>query len=107
MSIPTRTRGALRQREDHWCARCGLEYANNAHHRKNLSQGGQDVLSNLLLLCGSGTTGCHGWVTEHPLEAYTNGWSVRRNDNPATTPVLYRGARVLLDDLGNMQEAAA
>ena len=106
MTIPAKVRSALRQREDNWCARCGHSLANNAHHRKNKSQGGQDVLSNLVLLCGSGTTGCHGWVTGHPLEAYANGLSVRSHDDPAAIPVLYRGTKVLLDDLGNLKDAA-
>lgn len=103
MTIPAKVRGALRMRGDNWCERCGLSYANNAHHRKNRSQGGQDVLSNLLLLCGSGTTGCHGYVTEHPEDACNNGWSVKPWHNPADIPVKYRDAFVFLDDLGNLQ----
>ncbi|WP_083213337.1 HNH endonuclease [Mycobacterium malmoense] len=100
-----KTRPLLRQRGDHVCEVCGLEFANNAHHRKNKSQGGQDDLSNLLLLCGSGTTGCHGWITEHPAEAYAKGWSVRSTDDPADVPVLYRGSWIRLDDLGNVHPA--
>ena len=33
---------------------------------------------NLLTLCGSGTTQCHGWVESHPEWAELHGWSVRR-----------------------------
>lgn len=105
MTLSPKIRGSLREREDRWCARCGLVRATNAHHRKNRSQGGQDVLSNLLLLCGSGTTGCHGYITEHPAEAYENGWSVRSHQDPADQEVLYRGTWVLLDDLGNLTDA--
>jgi hypothetical protein len=43
--------------------------------------------SNLITLCGSGTTGCHGWVEDHPREAKAMGWSVSRYANPAITPV--------------------
>lgn len=107
MTIPAGIRRQLREREDRWCARCGLSYANNAHHRKNRSQGGLDILSNLLLLCGSGTTGCHGHITENPKEAYENGWSVHSYDDPAAIPVMYRGTFVVLDNLGNLAEAAA
>lgn len=87
---------------------CGLRGANNAHHRLNQSQGGPDTLSNLMLLCGSGTTGCHGLVTTEPLMAKRMGWSVRRRSDPAKRPVwrfsLILGCRelVLLDDDGNV-----
>lgn len=107
MSIPAKVRAELRERADNYCERCGLVFANNAHHRKNRSQGGRDVLSNLLLLCGSGTTGCHGWITEHPSESYNNGWAVRSFLSPEAVPVLYRGQLVHLDDLGNLSEVAA
>lgn len=107
MTIPAKIRTLLREREDNYCAKCGMTFANNAHHRKTRSQGGQDVLSNLLLLCGSGTTGCHGWITEHPFDSYLNGWSVRRADDPAKVPLFYRGTLVYLDDLGNLVEKAA
>jgi len=96
-------RRLLRERADGMCEVCGLEQATNAHHRKNRSQRGQDDLSNLMLVCGSGTTKCHGWITEHPADSYINGWSVRSTGNPARTPVLYRGSWVVLDDLGNLE----
>lgn len=102
MTIPAKVRAALRERAENYCERCGLRFANNAHHRKNRSQSGEDVLSNLLLLCGSGTTGCHGYITEHPTDSYDNGWSVRSTANPALIPVLYRGTWVKLDDLANL-----
>jgi 5-methylcytosine-specific restriction endonuclease McrA len=97
--IPPRVRTALRQRAADCCEICGTP-ANNAHHRKNRSQGGEDLLSNLLLLCGSGTTGCHGWVTEHPAAAYVHGWSVRSHDDPRKIPVACGGYFWLLRDNG-------
>lgn len=105
MSLSATVRRLLREREDNRCAKCGM-FGNNAHHRKNRSQGGEDVLSNLLLLCGSGTTGCHGWITEHPALGYVNGWSVMSTGWPEDIPVLYRDGWVYLDDLGNLTEAA-
>ena len=38
-------------------------------------------------LCGSGTTGCHGWVHSHPFEARAMGWIVSRYAVPHETPV--------------------
>lgn len=80
-----------------------LRYANNAHHRKNQGQGGDDRLSNLLLACGSGTTGCHGWVTEHPgISKREKGWSIWRSDFALDVPVLYRGQWARLSDDGHV-----
>lgn len=103
MTIPAKTRAALRVRAHDTCERCGERFANNAHHRKNRSQSGRDELSNLLLLCGSGCTGCHGYVTEHPADSYEHGWSVRSTADPALIPVLYRGRWVHLHNSGAVE----
>ena len=80
-------------RDDMACVRCG-EFVRfpdySLHHRKAKGMGGDrwaNRLSNLILLCGSGTTGCHGWVTEHPELAYEAGWSVPRWDGTTEVPV--------------------
>lgn len=106
--IRAQQRTRLYERAQSCCEICGHP-ANNAHHRKNAGQGGNDALSNLLLLCGSGTTRCHGYVTA-PVKNYmlwprkpkTMGWSMWRSDNPADVPVMYRGNWVRLDDDGNV-----
>lgn len=106
MTIPREVRQALRERSsgdpDYGvCEICGKP-ATNAHHRKNKSQGGKDVLSNLLMLCGSGTTGCHGFITRHPKTASLHGWTVWSYEDPATKPVSLSPQRVLLDDEGGV-----
>jgi hypothetical protein len=101
-------RKGLQERSGGMCEICGYP-GNNAHHRKNAGQGGNDDLSNLLLLCGSGTTGCHGYVTA-PVKNYPlwpanpkrNGWSVWRSDIPYDIPVWYRGHWARLDDGGHV-----
>jgi hypothetical protein len=60
----------------------------SVQHRLPRSGGGGNGLDNLIILCGSGTTGCHGHVESHRTEAYDNGWLVRRGFDPATKPVL-------------------
>lgn len=35
------------------------------HHVVRRGRGGDDVRANLVMLCGSGTTGCHGRVEAH------------------------------------------
>lgn len=51
----------------------------SVHHRQG--RGGPDPhrLSNLILTCGSGTTGCHGKIHANPAWSYDNGYMVRRN----------------------------
>lgn len=41
-------------------------------------------------ICGSGTTGCHGWVHAHPNRAYQLGYLVSMSDDPIGQPVYYR-----------------
>ena len=44
------------------CRICDAEKADSLHHIVPKSLGGDDVSDNLVPLCGSGTTGCHGLV---------------------------------------------
>lgn len=45
------------------------EAATNLHHIVPRSQGGDDVPENVVELCGSGTTGCHGRVESRDVAA--------------------------------------
>jgi hypothetical protein len=57
--------------------------------------------SNLVVLCGSGTTGCHGWAEKHITEAQDEGLVLEQWQNPADVPVkLYVGTVYLRDDGG-------
>jgi hypothetical protein len=47
---------------------------------------------NLALLCGTGTTGCHGYVESHRKIAYQMGWLVYSWDDPRTVPWLPRSS---------------
>lgn len=74
------------------------------HHRKNRSQGGEWTPSNLLHLCGSGCTGCHGYIGSNPSESYEQGWMVRRIDDPSKSPVwLFGWGFVILTDTGGIE----
>ena len=92
------------------CERCGTASATrwSLHHRKPRGMGGtKDPMinspANLLLLCGSGTEGCHGWVETHRAEAYDSGLLVHRGDDPASVPVKLMRGLVLLGDGGGVQ----
>lgn len=98
-------------RDRNTCRRCGvtvdiLNYS--IHHRQARGMGGSknaDTKSNLVLLCGSGTSGCHGWVESNRAEAYETGWLVRRNstDVPEEVPMIdIFGRQFFLDDLGGV-----
>lgn len=78
----------------------------SVHHRQG--RGGKDPhrLSNCLLVCGTGTTGCHGRIHSNPAWAYENGYMVRRLgvDTPETVPVRYGDLMVHL--INDVKESA-
>lgn len=94
------------------CERCGNPLRGergvdwSIHHRKNRSQGGRNVASNLLVLCGDGSSGCHGWVTEHPALAGDEGTHVPSWLDPAEVPVTTLGRTVWLADDGGVSGQA-
>lgn len=59
-------------RDQQSCAVCGRPLTSglpgSRHHRLRRADGGHTV-SNLILLCGSGTTGHHGWAHSHVRQA--------------------------------------
>jgi hypothetical protein len=97
------------------CQRCLRGGNATRDHRRNRSQGGLTVASNLQLLCGSGTTGCHGWATTHPADALRDGWAVPGWADPAAWPTrryfrtevgTVRAGWALLDDGGGVLEVS-
>jgi hypothetical protein len=90
LSVP-KAREMLYDRSAAVCEVCGRARGTNAQHRKNRSQGGTWELSNLIHVCGSGTTGCHGYIHAHPTESYACGWSVRQANTPREMPALLTG----------------
>jgi hypothetical protein len=86
-----------RRRDNDTCVKCGviLNGSGNVHHRRNRGQGGSrkaNVISNLITLCGTPTSGCHGEVTLKPwdCQAAAYGWVLSTNGttDPATEPVM-------------------
>lgn len=59
----------------------------NIHHRQRRNIGPEAAV-NYLDLCGSGTTGCHGWIEHNRRVAYERGWLVHTWDDPAEVPWL-------------------
>ena len=80
------------------------------HHRQPRGMGGTSKVMTAakgMLLCGTGVSGCHGYVESHRAEAMEKGWliSVNSRMQPAEVPVLtvWR-TRVLLTDDGRIEE---
>jgi hypothetical protein len=98
----------VRERDGHRCIICSDTVGLTTQHRVARGMGGSvpdwvNGPANLITLCGSGTTGCHGWVESHPTFAQEAGWSVRRGIIlPAGVPVLYPESWVLLNDDGTL-----
>jgi hypothetical protein len=72
------------------CVACGVTGPLNAHHVLSRARGGDDVPENLLLVCGSGTTGCHGMF-------HAGSWAVAAAIGLALTPA---HVAYVLDRLG-------
>lgn len=74
------------------CEVCGLRGKDSWHHRKNRSKGGLWEPDNGLAVCGDGTRGCHGALTNtngRRNEYEVNGWIVPSWKNPADVAVLH------------------
>ncbi|QJU52952.1 HNH endonuclease signature motif containing protein [Herbiconiux sp. KACC 21604] len=99
-------------RDQNRCVRCGSFDGVQRDHRKNRSQGGLTLASNLQLLCAR----CHLWKTDHHAEAVEEGWAVPMRKDPAQWPARrqIRAGRpvrllswVLYNDRGGMKEIPA
>lgn len=82
--------------------------AESMHHRLKRSHGGNWVPSNVLHVCGSGTTGCHGHIEANPRWANTHGyWLMAGDGDPREVPVYLRWMSLmdwfLLDDTGCLE----
>lgn len=82
---------AAMDRDGPECQRCGVSLQDTSaskHHRKRRREADADAVANIVLLCGSGTTGCHGWCHAHPNKARAEGWILWSGENPAGKPCL-------------------
>lgn len=102
------------QRDGGRCARCALSVhgiPSSVHHRRRRGMGGtHDPRShdprNLVLVCGTGTTGCHGWIESHRGDAYVHGWLIRSHDDLDTPLVDIAGRVIYLHADGTRTPAA-
>lgn len=83
-AVLARAEGKCESCGDELVGRRGIEYS--IHHRKLRSQGGDNRLSNLVALCGHGTSGCHGFAHSEVAKARVAGLLVRSTEDPAQVP---------------------
>jgi hypothetical protein len=77
------------ERDGHLCARCSksiLNVPSSIHHRCPRRMGGTtdpriNDPRNLVRICGTGTTGCHGMVESYRDQARIDGWLLRSLDD--------------------------
>lgn len=99
------TRQLVLERDHYSCVRCGRNITGqpmSIHHRRLRSHPFPELhdTANLITLCGTGTTGCHGWIHHHPKDAYTNGWLVHSWDTPDNVAAQYPDGLYILDNQG-------
>lgn len=107
-------RGLVLTRDAHacqWCGRHVYDGGFSIHHRRPRGMGGSrrrdaNSPSNLVTLCGSGTTGCHGHVESHRDDARQRGFLVPLASDPLMHPIADHMGRwwFLLPD-GTRQES--
>jgi hypothetical protein len=108
--FPFVVRQTILDRDNDRCQRCWVHVAASSvgyslQHRIARGMGGTDDpainrAGNGIVLCGSGTTGCHGWVEAHPVEAARAGWSVESWADPTSVPVKTPNGWLMLNDRG-------
>lgn len=123
-------RAIVAERAGYRCELCGKRLHDGTewtgprswHHRQARGMGSSkrpetNAAYNLLLLCGTGVDGCHGFVEKHRRSAEAEGWLVRHGQDPADVPVTVHAGpwrrpdletvRVLLTADGDYREVAA
>lgn len=115
MSVTVITRRTVLERDGYACVRCGTyvgpfgDYS--IHHRRPRGMGGSkrpdtNQPANLVTLCGSGVTGCHGWAESNRDEARALGLLLWQSQTPSAEPVRTHRGLLLLDDKGGWEVSA-
>ncbi|OOB90721.1 HNH endonuclease [Rathayibacter sp. VKM Ac-2630] len=92
-----------------WCGRQVDRSDYSLQHRRPRAAGGSgrpetNLAGNLAVVCGSGTTKCHGHMESHRTAALARGFLVRQyGPLPADVPLLTASGWIRLDDDGGFQ----
>lgn len=115
--VTANVRRLVLNRDGYSCLRCSAaidpsrgDYS--LQHRRARGMGGSvrldtNLPQNLVTLCGSATTGCHGWVETHREAAQDAGWTIRQGEDPLLIAVRdYLRAWWFLNENGTRTRAA-
>lgn len=86
--VPKKLRDDVLERDEFTCMRCGTAVTPpfySLQHRRPAGMGGSKLvhtMANLVTLCGSGTTLCHGEVESDRITARAEGWLVPNGVTP-------------------------
>lgn len=94
LRVDDETRFTVLARGQYKCERCRKDFLRlgvSIHHRRPRMMGGSKdeelhKAANLIALCGSGTTGCHGWVESNREQARTFGFLIQRVQSAEEVP---------------------
>jgi len=110
-------RGLVLARDNWHCVACGKPAGGactwwSLQHRVARGQGGGNEAWNLIVLCGSAVTGCHGRCEAQDREMQARGYWLESWQDPAAEPVMICGEQGgvtvwLTDDGRYVAEAAA
>lgn len=105
MAVTAAVRRQVIERDGNRCQWCGRHVQTDAgwyslQHRRARGMGGSrrastDAPANLVLVCGTGTTECHGYIEAHPGEAAARGFRVSSSTDPARVPILDYSGKLL------------
>jgi hypothetical protein len=114
VTVTPKVRREVIARDHHSCRWCGrfVDVESgwySLQHRRARGMGGTrrvdtDLACNLVLVCGTGTTECHGYIESHREEAVSRGFNVADRHNPALVPLLdHMGRWFRFDALGGVE----
>jgi hypothetical protein len=93
LKVSDETRFTVLSRNGYKCEKCGSDFlwGVSVHHRRPRMMGGSSnpqlhLSANLIALCGSGTTGCHGWVESHRTESRELGYLIQKVESAELIP---------------------
>jgi hypothetical protein len=95
--VPAKLRELVLERDEYRCVRCGCSIVGQRYslqHRKARQMGGRKgahTAANLVVLCGSATTGCHQIVESEREYAQRQGYAVPSWGDPEKLPVWRHG----------------
>ena len=105
MTVTAAVRRDVIARDGSRCQWCGRHVATESgwyslQHRRARGMGGSrrastDAAPNLVLVCGTGTTECHGYIEAHPQEAAARGFRISSSADPARVPLLDHSGQLL------------